>query len=87
MSAYGHQKDVTFSIDKPQVRIRERTSDLVPSENTQTNSEPRDKQTPKAEALSAKLEVQSTMKCINKPPEPPKQKISKIKAFIDGKII
>jgi hypothetical protein len=87
MSAYGHQKDITFSIDKPHIRPRERTSEFAPSENTRTNNEPRGKQTPKTDALPAKVEVQSTAKAINKPPEPPKQKISKIKAFIDGKII
>lgn len=87
MSAFGHQKDITFSIEKSPARIRERTSDLAASENTRVNNEPRGKQTPKTEALAAKLEVQSTNKSISKPPEPPKQKISKIKAFIDGKII
>ncbi len=87
MSAYGHQKDITFSIDKPAIKPREKTSEFVPSENTRTNNDPKCKPTPKTDALPSKLEAQSTAKIINKPPEPPKQKISKIKAFIDGKII
>jgi hypothetical protein len=81
MSSYGHQKDITFSIDRPALKNRDKTTEFTISENTRTNNEP------KASKQAAKTDTLSTGKVSYKPPEPPKQKISKIKAFIDGKII
>jgi hypothetical protein len=81
MSAYGHQKDITFSIDKPN-RNRDRIIEFSSiSENVRINNEPKNGK----QAQTPKTDPFSIAKFPNKPPEPPKQKISKIKAFIEGK--
>lgn len=91
MSSYGHQKDIAFSNEKvlkSSQKDRNQRSDFIQefskNEANRMLSNHREMRTNKN--VTPKIQNQ-LQKLSYRPQDQPKQKISKIKAFIDGKII